>query len=292
MGAAIARTLSQRGSKVTVWNRTTSAADALIDFGIEVAATPAAAFEASDLTIVCVLDHDVALGLLREACLSVPSLAGRLVVEMSSSTPAQARQFFAEAVEHGGVALDANIMCYPAHIGTEEAMILYAGPRTTLETAGPTLRALGVCRHAGEDPGAARIIAKTAASVYFASHAAFAEAYAAALALGADPEAVLSVSLMMNQLAGEGIKVTADRYRSGSSDDVDVRLLTLVQAAEPVLQTIRSAGMPGLMPGAAIELMRQGLDAGRDYDDLAGLVDVLLTSARTDPSSPSSSATE
>jgi 3-hydroxyisobutyrate dehydrogenase-like beta-hydroxyacid dehydrogenase len=278
MGSAIARTLTQRGSQVTVWNRTRSAADALAGFGIEVADTPAAALEASELTIVCLLDHGVALGILRDGLQSVPTLDGRVVVEMSSSTPGQAREFFAEVVEHGADALDANIMCYPAHIGTDGGMILYAGPRTTLEQAEPTLRALGDVRHAGEDPGAARIIAKTAASVYFASHTAFAEAYAAALALGADPEAVLAVSLMMNRLAGEGIKVTADRHKSRSSEDVEVRLVTLVQAAEPALETIRSAGMPGLMPGAAIELIRRGVDAGRGHDDLAGLVDVLLTS--------------
>jgi 3-hydroxyisobutyrate dehydrogenase-like beta-hydroxyacid dehydrogenase len=278
MGSAIARTLAQRGSKVTVWNRTRSAAEALTGSGIEVADTPAAALEASELTIVCVLDHGVALGILRDGLRSVPTLAGRVVVEMSSSTPAQAQEFFAEVVEHGADALDANIMCYPAHIGTDDAMILYAGPLATLEQAEPILRVLGDIRHAGEDPGAARIIAKTAASVYFASHTAFAEAYAAALALGADAEAVVAVSLMMNRLAGEGIKVTADRYRSRSSEDVEVRLVTLVQAAEPSLETIRSAGMPGLMPGAAIELFRRGVDAGRGHDDLAGLVDVLLTS--------------
>lgn len=96
----------------------------------------------------------------------------------------------------------------------------------------------------------------------------------------------------MNQLAGEGIKVTADRYRSGSSDPVEVRLLTMVPAAEPVLHTIRSAGLPGLMPEAAIALLRRGLDAGRGHDDLAGLVDVLLANTRTDRPSTPASATE
>src|SRR5215469_14719017 len=114
MGAALARTLSERGARVTVWNRTRATADTLASAGMEVAATPAEAFEASELAIVCVHNHRVALELLGDA---QPSLGGRVVVETSSSTPVQAREFYAEAVRHGADALDANILCYPEHVG-------------------------------------------------------------------------------------------------------------------------------------------------------------------------------
>jgi 3-hydroxyisobutyrate dehydrogenase-like beta-hydroxyacid dehydrogenase len=273
MGGALARALSERGSGVTVWNRTRATADALASAGIEVAATPAEAFEASEMTIVCVHNHRVALELLTD----VASLSGRLVVEMSSSTPAQAREFHAEAVRRGADALDANILCYPEHIGTAEGLFACAGPRGTWERVEPNLRGLGDCRYAGEDPGAARIVAKTAASIYFTSHSAFAEAYAAALALGADPDTVVFVSLAMNRLAADGIKMTAEEFNSRRFTDVEARMVTRVQDAQAGYETIRSAGMPGVMIGAALALMNRAIDAGRGDEEMAALVDVLLT---------------
>ena len=276
MGAALARTLSERGSRVTVWNRTRATADAVASVGIGVAATPAAAFEASEMTIVCVRNHRVALELLSDALPSVASSSGRVVVETSSSTPTEAREFHAEAVRHGADALDANILCYPEHIGTPDGLFACAGPRRTWERAEPNLRALGDCRYAGEDPGAARIVAKTAASIYFASHSAFAEAYAAAIALGADPETVLFASLAMNRLAADGIKMTAGEFNSRRFEDVQARMVTRVQDAHAGYETIRSAGLPGVMIGAALELMGRAVKAGRGDEDMAALVEVLL----------------
>jgi 3-hydroxyisobutyrate dehydrogenase-like beta-hydroxyacid dehydrogenase len=273
MGAALARVLNERGARVTVWNRTRARADALATAGIEVAATPAAAFEASEMTIVCLHNHGIALELLRDVR---PSVGRRLVVEMSSSTPDQAREFNAAVVELCADALDANILCYPEHIGTAEGLFASAGPKPTWERAEPNLRALGDCRYAGEDPGAARVIAKTAASIYFTAHAAFAEAYAAALALGADPETVLFVSLAMNRLAADGIKMTADEFNTGRFTDVEASMRTRVQDGQAGYDTIRSAGMPGVMSGAALELMKRAVDAGRGDEEMAALVDLLL----------------
>ncbi len=272
MGGALARTLHERGARVTVWNRTRATADALVVAGMEAAATPAEAFEASELTIVCVRSHDVALEIIRSA----PSLNERLVVEMASSTPDQAREFHAEAVRHGADALDANILSYPEHVGTAEGLFTCAGPRAAWERAEPNLRALGDCRYAGEDPGAARVVAKTAASVYFAGHSAFAEAYAAALALGADPDTVVHVALAMNRLAADGIKKTAAEFNQRRFDDVEARMVTRVQDAQAGSDTIRSAGMPGLMIGASLELMKRAVDAGRGDEEMAALVDLLL----------------
>lgn len=289
MGAALARTLSGRGAVVTVWNRTRAAAEVLAPLGIEVADTAAAAFDASEMTVLCVRNHDVALELLHEVMQSVPTFTGRVVVETSSSTPAQAREFHADALRHGADALDANILCYPEHIGTPEGLFACAGPRDTWQRAEPNLRALADCRYAGEDPGAGRVVAKTAASIYFASHSAFAEAYAAAIALGADPETVLSASLAMNRLAADGIRMTAEEFTSRRSADVEARMATRVQDAEAGYETIRSAGMPGVMIGAARELMRRAVDAGRGDEDMVALVEVLLAERPSSSGSPRTS---
>ena len=278
MGRALARRLSERGTPVTVWNRTRAAADKLAEFGIAVADTPAGAFNASEMTIVCVANHAAALEVVRNALGSGASFDGRLIIEMSSSTPDEARRLYAENVAHGAEALDANILCFPEHIGSSEALFVVAGPRAAWERGQRTLRELADCRYAGQDPGAARVVAKTAASVYFTSHSAFAEAFAAAIALGADPETVLHASLVMNRLAGEGMRMTAEEFSSDRSVDVEVRMATRVEDAKVGYETIRSGGMPGMMIGAARELMAKAVEAGRGDEEMTALVEVLLAS--------------
>jgi 3-hydroxyisobutyrate dehydrogenase-like beta-hydroxyacid dehydrogenase len=279
MGAALARTLSQRGAQVTVWNRTRATAEALSGFGIEVADTPAGALGASEMTIICVRNHGVSRELVRDVAQSGESLSGRLVVEMSSSTPTQARELYGEVVALGADALDANILCFPEHIGTPEGLFICAGPAGTWERAEPNLRALAECRYAGEDPGAARIVAKTAASIYFTAHSAFAEAYAAAIKLGADPETVLFAALAQNRLAADAMKMTAKEFTSGQLAEVEARMATRVSDAEVGYATIRSGGMPGVMIGAARDLMARAVEAGRGDEEMIALVEVLLAGA-------------
>ncbi len=88
MGSTIAARLASLGQQVTVWNRTQSKAQALLDTGIGWAATPRELAEKTDLVITLVTDQaaldDVFLsanGLLAGA------VAGKLFVEMSTVPP-------------------------------------------------------------------------------------------------------------------------------------------------------------------------------------------------------------
>jgi len=140
MGTAIARTLADRGHHTTVWNR--SARDA--PTGTRRVASPTEAVAASPVTLVCVLDQPAARETLEAAG---AALAGRVVVNLTSGTPAQARETAAWLGEHGAEHLDGSVMADPENVGTPQTSFLYSGSqpafdthRTMLDSLGTTLR--------------------------------------------------------------------------------------------------------------------------------------------------------
>lgn len=90
MGGTIATRLAGLGEQVTVWNRTKSRAQPLLDAGIGWAATPRALAEQADVVITLLTDEQA----LEDVFLSADGLlagnvAGKVFVEMSTVPPAR-----------------------------------------------------------------------------------------------------------------------------------------------------------------------------------------------------------
>ncbi|MEU9836930.1 NAD(P)-binding domain-containing protein [Streptosporangium sp. NPDC048047] len=154
MGSAIARTFAGRGYHTTVWNRTASRSAPLVAAGASAAATAAEAVAASPLVVVCLLDGaavDEVLGSVGTA------VAGRVLVNLTSGSPAQARANARWADERGAGYLDGKLMGDPPHVGTPNIMIPLSGPRGVFDAHEPTLRELGGIAYQGEDAGLAAV---------------------------------------------------------------------------------------------------------------------------------------
>ncbi|MGW0192455.1 NAD(P)-dependent oxidoreductase [Nonomuraea sp. NPDC003201] len=153
MGTALAASLIEAGHRVTVWNRTPAKADPLVAKGATRAATPAQAVEASPLVIVCLLDHPSVLDVLE----GVP-LAGRVVANLTTSRPAEAREMAAWVGERGGDYLDGGIMAVPQMIAKPGALILYSGSQPAFERYEQAFGAMAGARYTGDDPGMAPLL--------------------------------------------------------------------------------------------------------------------------------------
>jgi 3-hydroxyisobutyrate dehydrogenase-like beta-hydroxyacid dehydrogenase len=140
MGSALARALVRSGAATTVWNRTPGKADDLAGEGAQVAASLAAAVAASPLLIVCVRDNDTVRELLEPVR---ETLAGKVLVNLTSLSSAEAREMVGWAAERGATYLDGAIMMTPPGIGTPEAVIFYGGSAEAFEEHAATLRVLG-----------------------------------------------------------------------------------------------------------------------------------------------------
>ncbi|ONM46242.1 NAD(P)-dependent oxidoreductase [Nocardia donostiensis] len=154
MGSAIAKTFVGRGFRTTVWNRTASRTAPLVYIGATAAVTAADAVAASDLVVVCLLDSTA----VDEVLQSVDSaITGKVLVNVTSGSPAQARANERWANEHGAEYLDGKIMGDPPYVGTPNIMFPFSGSRSAYDAHESTLRALGTIAYHGTDPGAAAV---------------------------------------------------------------------------------------------------------------------------------------
>ena len=155
MGSALARSFVHGRHDVTVWNRSPAKMQPLVDMGAVPAASVAAAVEASPVVLVNIDDYPATRALL-EAADVVEKLSGRVVVQLSTGTPQEAREFEAWFTSLGADYLDGALLCYPEDIGTPSATIVYSGPRPVFDRCEALLASLGEdIRFVGEKVGSA-----------------------------------------------------------------------------------------------------------------------------------------
>ncbi|AZM55005.1 NAD(P)-dependent oxidoreductase [Streptomyces sp. WAC 01529] len=154
MGSAIARTFVEHGFDTTVWNRTASKSAPLVDAGATAAETAAGAVAASPLVVICLLDGaavDEVLAAVEGA------VAGKVLVNVTSGSPAQARANERWAGERGAEYIDGKVMGDPPDVGKPHVRFPFSGSRAAYEAHEPTLRLLGGIAYHGEDAGAAAV---------------------------------------------------------------------------------------------------------------------------------------
>ncbi len=152
MGGALVEALVKGGFATTVWNRSPGKADALVALGAESAVTVRDAVQGSRVVIVCLFDHASVHEVLDP---SADALAGRILVNVTTTTPAQSRQMAAWAADVGAEYLDGGIMAVPHMIGQPEASILYSGSADAFELCRPLLETWGSATYFGADAGLA-----------------------------------------------------------------------------------------------------------------------------------------
>lgn len=154
MGRALADALITAGHPTTVWNRSAAKADDLVARGAVRASTVEEAVLAGPLSLVCLLDYDIADAVLRRAA---GALRGRTLVNLTNGTPDQAREAAAWATSQGAAYLDGGIMAIPSMIATPQAFVLYSGEKAHFEAHEETLEALGAAKYLGADAGIAAL---------------------------------------------------------------------------------------------------------------------------------------
>lgn len=155
MGSALAGAFLGDGHPTTVWNRSAAKADALVARGALRAASPTEAVEVSPLAVISASDYAAVRGILGPVG---DAVSGRVIVNMTTGTPDQARQTARWAEGHGAEYVDGGILADPGQIGTPAARLYYSGSRGAFEAHRQTLEILGEnATYFGDDAGLASV---------------------------------------------------------------------------------------------------------------------------------------
>ncbi|NBM19369.1 NAD(P)-dependent oxidoreductase [Streptomyces sp. GC420] len=154
MGSALAGALVNAGHPTTVWNRSPGKADDLVARGAETASTAGEAVRAGRLVIACLMDHASVHEVFDPLS---GELAGRTLVNATTTTPAQSRELADWAARAGVAYLDGGIMAVPQMIGRPGASVLYSGSAEVFNEYKPLLDLWGTSTYFGEDAGLASL---------------------------------------------------------------------------------------------------------------------------------------
>ncbi|MCZ2527391.1 NAD(P)-dependent oxidoreductase [Streptomyces sp. HB2AG] len=276
MGSALAAALLERGHPTTVWNRSAHRVRPLADRGARAAATPEEAVAAGSLVIACVLDHEVLHTVLDPVA---GSLTGKVLVNLTSGSPEQAREVDAWARSHAAEHLDGAIMTTPPGVGNPEVMFLYSGSRAAFEAHRPTLASLGDPVHLGADPGLASLYDTALLGLMWSTMTGWLHGTAL---VGAEktpatdftPVAIRWLSTVAGFLTTYAPQVDAGRY-PGDDATVDVQ----IAAVDHLVHAAAARGIDNALPELLKSVMERARDAGHGSDSYASVIEVLKNPA-------------
>src|ERR1700733_12823961 len=142
IGSALATAVFHKGFATTVWNRNGAKTEVLSRLGLNVAQSIEESFREADIVVISVSDYASTRQLLRQPDIE-NALRGKIVVQLSSGTPKEAREIDTWARRYGIAYIDGAILGSPAWIGTPACTFFYSGPAEVFDRAKPVLIAFG-----------------------------------------------------------------------------------------------------------------------------------------------------
>ncbi|CRZ17619.1 NAD(P)-dependent oxidoreductase [Mycolicibacterium neworleansense] len=180
MGSQLARIALKAGHPTVVWNRTAERAAVLVEEGATAAATVVHALDA-DLIVVCLFDQASVHEVLDPVA---DKLAGRRLVNLTTTSPNGARELARWAAGHGAEYLDGGIMATPEMIATPQSAILYSGSAALFDESREILELWGSTEYFGDDAGLASLYDLALLSAMYVMFAGFAHGAAMVGAAG------------------------------------------------------------------------------------------------------------
>ncbi|KQX86694.1 NAD(P)-dependent oxidoreductase [Variovorax sp. Root473] len=275
MGAVIARLFLDQGCKVTLWNRSADKADALVARGAVLARSAAEALRASRMAVMCVYDYRAA-----DAIFAMDGVAaamdGRLLAQLTTGSPKDAREAEAWAHRHGAAYLEGAIQAAPDQMGRPDTPLLVSGAQAVFAEAEPFLKVLaGGIVYLGEKASAAAAMDLATLSSIYGTLLGFMHGARIAEHEGFDvAEYGRIVAGIMPTFAGflqhEGAVI-----QSGDFAITQSPMRISVEATQRILQTAQEAGINTEFPAFAAGLFRRADAAGLGGEELAALIKLL-----------------
>lgn len=270
MGSALARAFIGAGHSVTIWNRTAARMQPLLSLGATAAHSPADAAMASPVCVVCIDNYGTTRRLIEGAGM-LPSLSGRTLVQLSTGTPAEARDLSSWLATHGVNVLDGAILPYPDGIGAKHAQILFAGSADLYRSCKPTLDCLGGdLRHVSGEVGAAAVLDMAMLTHQLSNYLGVWHGARACEAEGIDVDVFASLFPPSDPAAH-----LAWRIHKADYDNPGATLEVWNAALDRIVEHTRSAKINREIPELISSLFRRAIALGHGRSDIATVIEVL-----------------
>lgn len=281
MGSALAAAYVQAGYRTTVWNRTHAKTAPLAALGATALEDASQAVSSAEIVIANLLDYAAT-----EHMLSFPGmgerLRGKLLVQLASGSPQQARRLAEWARDNAVDYLDGAIMATPDHIAKPGCMILYAGAAPLFERYASRLRVMAEHSvHVGEDVGLASALDGALLVVMWGSLFGALQATAVCKAEGITLDAYSGYLEPLLPQINEWTLGTVRRIADGRLA-ADAETLASIGvhsvALNALVQLCQERSLDQAVPAAFARLLQRAIAAGRADDDFAAL-DAFMRSA-------------
>ncbi|MFV8048684.1 NAD(P)-dependent oxidoreductase [Mycobacterium sp. 48b] len=274
MGSALARTAIKAGHPTIVWNRTQARAAALVDEGATAAADPAEAL-AADLIVVCLFDQ----ASVREVLDPVADrLAGRRLMNLTTTSPEGARELARWATGHGADYLDGGIMATPEMIATPQAAILYSGSAALFEDHRELFELWGSTEYFGDDAGMASLYDLALLSAMYVMFAGFFHGAAMVGAAGVPAKEFAArtaawLPALMPAIAGYATVIDGGDYSVPGQQSLHFSDISDIVAAS------RDQGISTDIVDVVQRLIHRQIDAGFGDDGFARVIESIKAAA-------------
>jgi 3-hydroxyisobutyrate dehydrogenase-like beta-hydroxyacid dehydrogenase len=275
MGSALARAFAAAGHEVAVWNRTPSKAKA-VGGGTIAIENLIEAVSGRELVVVSLSNYAACSELFSSEGVA-SALAGKTLVQLTSGSPADAREALEWAKAHGVDYLDAAILAYPSFVATDYATVFYAGSRSVFDRHLEALQAIAKNSiYVDEKIGSAATLDCAILGAYYGGSLAFLHAAAMCKAEGLDPKTFFSHK---NSFLGL-ISVTADAAqgmieRNDFSGD-QCSLNTHVAAIEHIVRLSKDARISARFPKELLDNYKRAISAGLGSKELPAVFRTLM----------------
>ncbi|MFT7869511.1 MULTISPECIES: NAD(P)-dependent oxidoreductase [Amycolatopsis] len=265
MGTALAEALLGAGHDVSVWNRSPLKVGPLLDRGARLAATPAEAGSV-DIVLSCLSTYDIQQPVLEAA-------APKVLVNLTSGTPEQARGVAKWAASEGVDYVDGVIMAVPQGIGTPAAQVLYSGTETVFAAQRDVLEVLGAPVFLGEDAGLAALYDLALLGMMWSTMAGYLHALALVGTEGVTPAQFAPMASAWQSAVGGFLPGIGEQVASGDYE-TDVSALDINAAGLALLvETSRAQGISPAVPAALQELFDRAVAAGHGSHAIASVIE-------------------
>lgn len=208
IGSAVARVLLRGGCPVLAWNRSPQRAAGIVDDGAVLVDSPAEIMTRAELIIACLTNYhaldDVLDGLDGDH-------AGRVLVVLTTGSPAEATAAARRAAALGIEYVDGGVQYEPAALGTPAGTLLMSGSEAGYRRHADVLGLLGTIEYLGADPSAASVWDLALFGVWYDAQLGLLRALDAAARAGSDvARFARAAALQVEHVSGSAVATASE----------------------------------------------------------------------------------